>query len=683
MFYLLKWAVTKRRGTDDYSPQHTNYVQAAELTLYNGQDKVAWPRGITAVSSPVETKEAEGPLKLIDGKVSTKWAVNTNARLQEVDVSVTLALPYEVAFTEYTYTTANDVVQRDPVSWKLYESLDEGQTWVQLDERIDADIPETRGAESNRFVITRHVTDINIGVHADKLHLLVDTTYRLNCTVKPDNATSKELLFTSSDSSVCIVSDTGIITAIGEGEAVVTVSSVSTPAVSVECTVEVSSSIPPTEEDYNRHDRIIEWKLDIHFNGKNAEPLSVTRDSYLVDADLLEEVSADSSTPFGAVTSNELGFTLYNHNGIFSPLNGSSPYYGKIKKGVPIHLWARPTDDYRVEWDELGWFYVTEWNAEVTGALANVTANDRLYDLLNRPQVKMPVTPGLTFAETFEMFFKLLGEEADIDEALTEKLVFAYNTMQNKAFLNELSVGAQANTFCGRDGRVKVQYTRGAKEVKHTLTDANQIISISSRQNAILEYSGSEVVMNKPQESAISTLLSIKELRLRPGDTTSEPTAFTKKPVCKVTAARVVGNANAVLTGIEATCLDATYTVHNNATVDVTTALEIFGTYIETIAAAYTDNSDNLLVVDNKYIQTDEYAAKFKRFLAAYVTSYVPMLELTTRGNVKYLPGEKIRIVSSRYNVDFTGVLIRQKFQYNGGLSSSITVFNSDILEVV
>ena len=87
------------------------------------------------------------------------------------------------------------------------------------------------------------------------------------------------------------------------------------------------------EADYNSQDRCIVWKLDIYFDGINKEPLSITRDNYLIDADLLEEASADSKDPFGSVSSNELSFSLYNENGMFSPTVATGEYYGKIKTG--------------------------------------------------------------------------------------------------------------------------------------------------------------------------------------------------------------------------------------------------------------------------------------------------------------------------------------------------------------
>ena len=272
------------------------------------------------------------------------------------------------------------------------------------------------------------------------------------------------------------------------------------------------------EADYNSQDRCIVWKLDIYFDGINKEPLSITRDNYLVDAELLEEASADSKDPFGSVSSNELSFSLYNENGIFSPTVTTGEYYGKIKTGVPVVAYMKPVVDCEeIEYDKLGVFYVTDWNATITGVTADVTANDLMYVIFNLPQVKIPVKMNGNVAQLYKDFFDALGIQVSIDTDLDEALLYAYTVEDNKGFLNTISIGSQSYIFCNRNGVPRVEYARGPQEVAHELTDADQIIDIKSTQSILLEYSGAEVVMNKPQESDPVTLLSINEFKAPAG----------------------------------------------------------------------------------------------------------------------------------------------------------------------
>ena len=438
-----------------------------------------------------------------------------------------------------------------------------------------------------------------------------------------------------------------------------------------------------TEADYNASSRSIQFKLDVYFNGLSAAPLEITRDNYLIDSDLLEEACADANNPFGKVSANEVSFSLYNESGMFNPTNANSPYYGRIRVGVPIKVYMRPdVAGYEVNWDELGTFYVSDWTSTITGSSAYVTACDKLYDVFSLPQVKLPVVASASMRDLFASFFEALGIEAEIDDRLTEELTYAYCVDKNLEFLNKLSVGAQAFVFCNRQGVPSVRYTRGAQSVAYTLRDSDQIISVSSKQSALLEYDGAEVIMNEPQQSAETGILSLKDYVVPPGKHSSGLMSFSKVPVVKLTKVSMVGPSMLRLSDIKASCVDTTFSIVNDSTSDTTGNVELYGTCIETVSSTFASSGANPLSVDSIYIQKRDYAERFQRFLQAYVTSSVPVLELTIRGNPKYQPGDKLRIISEKYNIDYTGILLRQQYKYNGGLSSTIKVLNSKLLEV-
>lgn len=60
-----------------------------------------------------------------------------------------------------------------------------------------------------------------ISVEPKELTLGVGETARITATVKPDNATNKNVTWSTSDASKATV-DNGIVTAVGEGEATIT-----------------------------------------------------------------------------------------------------------------------------------------------------------------------------------------------------------------------------------------------------------------------------------------------------------------------------------------------------------------------------------------------------------------------------------------------------------------------------
>ena len=522
----------------------------------------------------------------------------------------------------------------------------------------------------------------DIVILPERAEMGINQVNNLNYYISPNDASNTDVII-AVDNEDILSYENGQLIGRAAGEATVTVTSKDNPDVSSSYRIAVYDTRESTVEDYNAADRIIQWKAEIYFDGITQEPLVITRDNYLIDMSLLEETHSDNSSPFGSVTANEIDLKLWNTGGIFSPTKRTSPYYGKIKKDVPIRVFCRPSDQDYIDWDEMGWFYVTDWVATITGSTATVTASDKMYKLFDKPSPRLTVLKDVSFAAAYQLFFDALQEPVTVDGTLTERLPYFYNVKNNKEFLTEISTGAQAYVFCSRNGQPSVRYARGSQGVKYTLTDGDQIKGISSKQSAVLEYNGTSVILNKPQESVITPLLSIGELEVNTDRYVSAPTMFKNVPVYRLISSRITGALNVGLDNVIASCVDVIYTLYNNNEEAKTIAFELLGTFIEIISTNISDEGDNLLEVNNVYIQTESYAQKFKRFLQAYVTSAVPVLELEVRGNPKYLLGDKVRAISQLYEVDFTGIIIRQNFQYNGGMSCSMSLLNSDIVEVI
>ncbi len=85
-----------------------------------------------------------------------------------------------------------------------------------------------RSNESNiektlTLYVVQPVTDIKIN-NSDNLVLPVGQTLQLNYTIYPTNASNKEVKYTSSNSSIASISDTGVITSLSIGEVLISVS---------------------------------------------------------------------------------------------------------------------------------------------------------------------------------------------------------------------------------------------------------------------------------------------------------------------------------------------------------------------------------------------------------------------------------------------------------------------------
>ena len=76
-------------------------------------------------------------------------------------------------------------------------------------------------AENKTITVNVALNDASVSVENDTLNLKVDETYAINATIKPDTILLK-IKYTSSNESVATVDKNGIVTAVGEGTAIIT-----------------------------------------------------------------------------------------------------------------------------------------------------------------------------------------------------------------------------------------------------------------------------------------------------------------------------------------------------------------------------------------------------------------------------------------------------------------------------
>lgn len=437
------------------------------------------------------------------------------------------------------------------------------------------------------------------------------------------------------------------------------------------------------EEAYNARSRRIEWKLDIFFNGANQDPTSIVRDNFLISAEVLEEAMSSSNTPWGSVSANELTASIRNEGDIFNPGNIDSPYYGKIRVGLMIAVFIRPKiNDDVYDWDPCGVFFVSDWVTRSGGLTAEITCYDKIADVLSAQKVKLQVYPNITKRDFIQIFFNDLNVPVVVDPLVIGILPFGYHVKENKDFLNNISGGLQTFIFCDHNGAIQVQYMRAVKEVAHSITDNDQIVDISAQRGVLLDYDGIQLLLKAPQLSDSVEIYSSKDTEIPGSGLLLESQLFTKKPVAMLELGKISNTGLGKVLIQEATSLDCTMQVTNLLGHSFIDSVSLYGRIIETSDTEYSSAGRNLLKYDNIYCQTVEQFESAKRFLSAFVSNDLPQIELTVRGNPQFELGQKIQVNSLRFNLTFTGLLIRQKLHYDGGLSSTLTLLNSTILEV-
>lgn len=433
-----------------------------------------------------------------------------------------------------------------------------------------------------------------------------------------------------------------------------------------------------TDADYNADSRAIVAKIEIFFD---PTPITITRDDYLIDYDVLEEVGSDANdNPIGNTSANEFSFALLNDNGIFNPTNAAGPYYGKIRSGIKIIPYIRTAATNYVQ---MGVFYVNEWLATVTSLQATVSCYDELNSVFSGASARPAIQTQRTFAQAYDHFMTSLGLTADIDSTLTELLDWWYIRSANKATLQELSTASMSGCFCGRDGVILVRNMTTPKEVRAVLTDQNQLISADITSSLNKEHDGVYIILNRHQLTELLELLNIKDFMLDQGTYTSDITQFNTVPVVRIESV----NFNTKLPNCQfrnflATPYEISYVAQNNNLESTLANLSIYGRSLETAKSEFINMGNNPLPLDNVYVQTIAAANTVGRVFSKFTESDLPFLDISIRGNPLLQLGDKITVQSTKYALNFTGYILRQQFTYTGALRAQLRLIDHRILEV-
>ena len=432
-------------------------------------------------------------------------------------------------------------------------------------------------------------------------------------------------------------------------------------------------------ELYNAPSRHITAQLEFYFT---STPVLVDKHNYLISFDILEELGNDSeSNPVGDVSANELDIKLFNSNGMFSPSNTSSPYYGYMKEGVKVVVKVRASEESA--WDELGTFYVKDWYAEVTGLQATVTCYDKIYSVTKAQVPALPITNDTTYVDAFRAFLNGVGVSHNIDTNLPGRMSWWYVMSKSQDTLKKLAGACSAAVFCDRHDNVKVLNASAVKGVQHILTDADQIISASIKQSINKEYNGLDISISNAQLSDTTSLLDIKEYSVVPGIVKSIPVEFSSRPVARLECAKLDTASQRVdLLGFAYNTDTFEMSIRNDEADHSVVAVSAYGRVVESVKAVYAAYGDNPLVFSNEYVQNEAAAARIASILDRYINSQLPDLDLVIRGNPSYQLGDKLTVSSVKYNLLFTGILQRAHYFYDGALHCDIRLVNSEVLEV-
>lgn len=257
---------------------------------------------------------------------------------------------------------------------------------------------------------------------ASKVTMTVGKTYTIKSKITPSNATNQKLSYSSSDSKIAKVSSKGVVTAVSEGTATITVKTTDKSNLSAELTVKVnkSSSTSASSSSFDKNITAEELVSDmkIGFNLGNTLDAYITGNS-ITNAGLSSETSWGNPTTtkkmINAIKAqgfNTIRIPVTWHNHLDSSYNIDSDWMKRVKEVV----------DYAVDND----MYI----------ILNMHHDNAIYD------IKKSTESEKGYKEVEKNFLKVWTQIADTFKNYDEHLIFeSMNEPRIEGGVNEWNGG--------------------------------------------------------------------------------------------------------------------------------------------------------------------------------------------------------------------------------------------------
>lgn len=435
-----------------------------------------------------------------------------------------------------------------------------------------------------------------------------------------------------------------------------------------------------THEYFNQYERFFDAQLELYFDGYEEPPFIVTKETFLISANILEEAGAEALNPLGAVSANELSFTLANFDGQFTPTNRLSPHYGKIREGVPVKFMLKPhsddPDDYP-EWVPLGAFFVSNWTSVLEAGYVSVVATDSMQELLLSPFPDFYIQNNLSYADFFRYILGMYGYPHTVDADLNEVLSIGYyDAIDTTDLLQQLSEASMSSIITNRYSTVDVRKLKATTPVV-TWTDADQILSANIEQSIIKTYNGVRLTYVLPWLSDYRAVLEVDSFPVFAGSTYHNTTKF-PKAVDHVSGVYLAAQYGVDIVSYTATLFGIRLVTNSPAT--QVADLIVTGKSFDLVEQEISDDIYNMLEIETVYIQNDRYATEYHGTLVRFVEAEIPSLVITARGDALLEINDCVQVSSARLGLEFTGIIKRAEYYYDGGLSCTYTLLNAEVV---
>ena len=176
--------------------------------------------------------------------------------------------------TNVVHVTGMDLAEKsNEITYKYYEKKDEIDGGVDIDPPVDPDKPDPDQPDPDN---PDQVKVTSVTLNEKSINLDIRESKQLVATINPENATNKNVYWTSSNTDVAYVDSSGLVTGFDKGTAVIIVTTEDGNKVAT-CTVTVTDSSEPIDPDQPDKVNVTDISLNI-----NAMKLNINSSKQLV-----------------------------------------------------------------------------------------------------------------------------------------------------------------------------------------------------------------------------------------------------------------------------------------------------------------------------------------------------------------------------------------------------------------
>lgn len=430
------------------------------------------------------------------------------------------------------------------------------------------------------------------------------------------------------------------------------------------------------DSPYMQDAREVEMKLHIYLD---EEPLVVDRENYLMNLELLEELSTSEDTPIGSITANELSVQLFNEEAIFDPSNNESPFYGKIATNIPIEVYIRENFN-NTDWLLLGTYYVSDWQTNTETMVVDITAYDELYHLLGRQLPVHPIYRNITVSDFLTNLLESLGipkKNLIIDVKLNAyTMPYAYPAEGSlRDTLQPLTEAFLFYFYQDRLGRFCAKHLSSVSDEILTW-DSDFIYSAECSKSLLRSYSGINVVYEEKAESEVVELAKIEDAVLPKGVSDFTGVLPSEGPIYNLEYVKFNYTTPLNVIGLLYNAWQLGISIENPNKSEVTASFSVYGSYLQTVTSTVVRATDETMVgrigekflnINNPYIGSKAQAERISKTLLSYQMADDSLLEISHRGNPQIALGDTIELQLAATPKNY--MVISQGLSYDGSLT--------------